>query len=65
MDTHRGGSGALSVVIRAAGIDVKHTLRELNGSNIYQVMYQPELSVPHKVHVKYNGVYIPGVLAFV
>lgn len=60
VDTHGGGSGALAVSIKAAGTDVKHTLRELNGSNIYQVVYQPDMSVPHKLHVKYNGVYVPG-----
>ncbi|KAK9504384.1 hypothetical protein O3M35_010726 [Rhynocoris fuscipes] len=60
VDTQGAGSGALSVSIRAAGNDVKHTLRELNGSNLYQVVYNPELSVPHKIHVKYNGIYVSG-----
>lgn len=60
VDTQGAGSGALSVSIRAAGNEVKHTLRELNGSNLYQVVYNPELSVPHKIHVKYNGIYVSG-----
>ncbi|XP_014240191.1 filamin-A isoform X2 [Cimex lectularius] len=60
IDTEGAGSGALSVSVRAAGNDVKHTLRELNGSNLYEVAYTPKLNITHKIHVKYNGVYASG-----
>ncbi|KAG8281178.1 hypothetical protein J6590_063971 [Homalodisca vitripennis] len=60
VDTRGAGSGALSVSIRAAGSEVKHTLRELETPGLYQVVYHPQLAIPHKIHVKYNSMNIAG-----
>jgi len=60
VDTRGAGSGALSVSVRAVGNEVKHTLKELEDPNLYQVVYHPQIAIPHKIHVKYNGVYISG-----
>ncbi|XP_047736004.1 filamin-A [Hyalella azteca] len=49
------GRGALSVGVRAAGQDVKHSIRDL-GAGMYQVLFYPIAPVPHKVDVRYNGI---------
>lgn len=62
MDTRGAGSGALSVSIRAAGAEVKHTLRELEVPGLYQVVYHPQLAIPHRILIKYNSMNIAGML---
>ena len=55
VDAAEAGRGALSVGVRAAGQDVKHSIRDL-GAGIYQVLFYPKAPVTHKVDVRYNGV---------
>ncbi|XP_039301146.1 filamin-A [Nilaparvata lugens] len=52
VDTRGAGSGALSVNIRAAGSEVKHTLRELETPGLYQVVYHPQVAIPHRILIK-------------
>ncbi|RZF33012.1 hypothetical protein LSTR_LSTR012785 [Laodelphax striatellus] len=60
VDTRGAGSGALSVNIRAAGSEVKHTLRELETAGLYQVVYHPQVAIPHRILIKYNNMSIAG-----
>lgn len=60
MDTRGAGSGALALVIKAATSEVKHTIKELDVPGVYQVVYHPQLPIPHRIQIKYNNVYIPG-----
>lgn len=55
VDAAEAGRGALSVGVRAAGQDVKHSIRDL-GAGIYQILFYPKAPVPHKVDVRYNGI---------
>ncbi|XP_026684637.1 phospholipase A-2-activating protein-like [Diaphorina citri] len=61
VDTRGAGSGALTVNIRAAGTEVKHTIRELDTPGVYQVVYQPQCAIPHRIIVKYNNMNISGM----
>ena len=52
--TAHAGEGALSVTIRAAGQEVKHSIQDLaNGQ--YDILFYPTMAIPHKFDVKYNG----------
>lgn len=53
------GRGSLSVGVRAAGQDVKHSIRDLGGGH-YKVLFYPRAPIPHKVDVRYNGVPVQG-----
>lgn len=55
VNTAEAGHGALRVGVRAAGQDVKHSIRDL-GAGIYQVLFYPKAPVPHKIDVRYNGI---------
>lgn len=61
MDTRGAGNGALSLNIKAAGSEVKHTIRELEMPGIYQVIYHPQVPIPHRIQVKFNNMYISGI----
>ena len=54
------GRGSLSVGVRAAGQDVKHSIRDLSGG-LYKVLFYPRVPIPHKVDVRYNGVPVQGM----
>ena len=54
IDTASAGKGALSVGIKAAGHDVKHSIKDI-GQGKFEVSYFPLLPIPHKVDVKYNN----------
>ena len=52
--TAHAGEGALSVTIRAAGQEVKHSIQDLaNGQ--FDILFYPTMAIPHKFDVKYNG----------
>lgn len=54
VDTSQAGEGALSVSIRAAGQEVRHTIQDLaNGQ--YDVLFYPTMAIVHKLDIKYNG----------
>merc|ERR550532_1606318 len=54
VDTSSAGEGALSVQIRAAGQEVKHSIQDLaNGQ--FDILFYPTMAIPHKFDVKYNG----------
>merc|ERR1712223_321799 len=54
VDTAHAGEGALSVTIRAAGQEVKHSIQDLaNGQ--FDILFYPTMAIPHKFDVKYNG----------
>lgn len=53
------GRGTLSVGVRAAGQDVKHSIRDLGGG-LYKVLFYPRAPIPHKVDVRYNGIPVQG-----
>jgi len=63
VDTRGAGNGALTLSIKAAGSEVKHTIRELETPGIYQVVYHPQVPIPHRIQVKYNNMYISGKFA--
>lgn len=56
------GRGTLSVGVRAAGQDVKHSIRDLGGG-LYKVLFYPRAPIPHKVDVRYNGIPVQGEIA--
>ncbi|XP_050433144.1 filamin-A isoform X2 [Adelges cooleyi] len=60
VDTRNAGKGELSVVIKAAGRDVKLKTTDVESNGIHQVAYQPVIPVPHYVHVKYNNYDVHG-----
>ncbi len=54
VDTSNAGEGALSVSIRAAGQEVRHSIQDLaNGQ--YDVLFYPTMAIVHKLDIKYNG----------
>ncbi|XP_068231445.1 filamin-A isoform X3 [Palaemon carinicauda] len=59
VDASGAGRGSLSVGVRAAGQDVKHSIRDLGGG-LYQVLFYPRAPIPHKVDVRYSGVPVQG-----
>ncbi|KAK3891382.1 hypothetical protein Pcinc_004729 [Petrolisthes cinctipes] len=59
VDASGAGRGSLSVGVRAAGQDVKHSIRDLGGGH-YKVLFYPCAPIPHKVDVRYNGVPVQG-----
>ncbi|XP_042865445.1 filamin-A-like isoform X5 [Penaeus japonicus] len=59
VDASGAGRGSLSVGVRAAGQDVKHSIRDLGGG-LYQVLFYPRAPIPHKVDIRYNGVPVQG-----
>lgn len=59
VNTIGAGSGALTVKVRAAGNEVKHVIREVE-PGIYQAVYHPTLAIPHRIHVRYNGMNVAG-----
>lgn len=60
VDTRNAGKGELSVVIRAAGRDVRLKTSDVESNGIHQVAYQPAIPVPHYVHIKYNNFNVHG-----
>lgn len=57
------GPGKLSVNVRAGGADVDSLVRE--GENgVYEIIFHPTRAAPHKVHIKYNEVHIPGTIHY-
>ena len=59
IDTNGAGRGALSINIRAAGQEIKHSIRDI-GNGRFEVTYFPEIPIPHKVDVKFNNNAIAG-----
>ncbi len=59
IDTGGAGKGALSVSMRAAGYDVEHSIRELEGNNSstgrFEVSFVPRVPAPHRLEVRFNG----------
>ncbi|XP_011691185.1 PREDICTED: filamin-A [Wasmannia auropunctata] len=53
------GPGKLSVNVRAGGADVDSLVRERE-SGVYEIVFHPTRAAPHRVHIKYNEVHIPG-----
>ncbi|XP_040577055.1 filamin-A [Lepeophtheirus salmonis] len=54
VDTSAAGRGALSVIIRAAGQEVRHSIRDLADGR-YEILYYPQMAISHKLDIKYNG----------
>lgn len=54
------GPGKLSVNVRAGGADVDSLVREAD-NGVYEIIFHPTRTAPHKVHIKYNEVHIPGI----
>ena len=54
VDTASAGKGALSIAIKAAGQDVKHSIRDI-GQGRFELTYIPNLPIPHKLDLKYNN----------
>lgn len=59
IDTTNAGKGALSVNLKAAGQDIKHSIRDL-GSGRFEVSFVPIAPIPHKVDIKFNNIAIGG-----
>ncbi|XP_026826378.1 filamin-A isoform X2 [Ooceraea biroi] len=53
------GPGKLSVNVRAGGADVDSLVRE-GEKGVYEIVFHPTRAAPHRVHIKYNEVHIPG-----
>ena len=61
VDTSGAGEGALSVTIRAAGQEVRHTIQDMaNGQ--YEIVFYPTMAIPHKFDVKYKSVRNQGFI---
>ena len=61
VDTSNAGEGALSVSIRAAGQEVRHSIQDLaNGQ--YDVLFYPTMAIVHKFDIKY--ITFKGLLFF-
>eukprot|EP00096_Caligus_rogercresseyi_P013172 TRINITY_DN5849_c0_g1_i1.p1 TRINITY_DN5849_c0_g1~~TRINITY_DN5849_c0_g1_i1.p1 ORF type:complete len:945 (-),score=251.50 TRINITY_DN5849_c0_g1_i1:1000-3834(-) len=54
VDTSAAGRGALSVIIRAAGQEVRHSIRDLADGR-YEILYYPQMAIAHRLDIKYNG----------
>ena len=54
VDTSAAGKGALSINIKAAGQEVKHSIRDI-GHGRFELTYVPSLPIPHKLDLKYNN----------
>ncbi|GLH04456.1 Uncharacterized protein GBIM_10161 [Gryllus bimaculatus] len=59
VDSSTAGRGVLTVSVRAAGQEVKNTIRDV-GEGLHEVIFHPKLAVPHRVDVKLNGMHIAG-----
>ena len=59
VDVSDAGHGALSVTVKTAGQEVKHSIRDMSRGQ-YQVLYYPTLATSHKVDIKYNGLTVAG-----
>lgn len=46
--------------MRAGGADVDSLVRERE-SGVYEIVFHPTRAAPHRVHIKYNEVHIPGI----
>ncbi|EGI61903.1 Filamin-A [Acromyrmex echinatior] len=53
------GPGKLSVNVRAGGADVDSLVRERE-NGVYEIIFHPTRAAPHRIHIKYNEVHIPG-----
>lgn len=56
------GPGKLSVHVRAGGADVDSLVRERE-NGVYEIVFHPTRAAPHRVHIKYNEVHIPGIIS--
>lgn len=56
------GPGKLAVNVRAGGADVDSLVRE-GDNGIYEIAFHPTRAAPHRVHIKYNEVHIPGTIS--
>jgi len=54
VDTSGAGRGALSLAMKAAGYDIKHSIRDLSDGK-FEITYLPTLPIPHKLEVKFNN----------
>lgn len=46
--------------MRAGGADVDSLVRERE-SGVHEIIFHPTRAAPHRVHIKYNEVHIPGI----
>jgi len=46
--------------VRAGGADVDSLVRE-GEKGAYEIVFHPTRAAPHRVHIKYNEVHIPGI----
>ncbi|OXU24388.1 hypothetical protein TSAR_010294, partial [Trichomalopsis sarcophagae] len=53
------GPGKLTVSVRSGGAEVDSLVREKD-NGIYEIIFHPTRTAPHRVHIKYNDVYIQG-----
>jgi len=60
VDTSEAGRGTLHVALRAANQNVKHNVQNL-GNGLLKVIYFPKLAIPHRVDLRYSGVYASGM----
>lgn len=47
--------------MRAGGADVDSLVRERE-NGVYEIVFHPTRAAPHRVHIKYNEVHIPGIV---
>lgn len=59
MDTSEAGRGTLHVALRAANQSVKHNIQNL-GNGLLKVVYFPKIPIPHRVDLRYSGMYASG-----
>lgn len=59
VDTSEAGRGTLHVALRAANQSVKHNVQNL-GNGLLKVIYFPKYPIPHRVDLRYSGVYASG-----
>ncbi|CAG0907410.1 unnamed protein product, partial [Cyprideis torosa] len=55
VDSSKAGRGTLTIAVKAAGQEVKHSLRDV-GWGSHEVIFTPSIPVIHLLTVQYNGI---------
>lgn len=54
------GQGALTAMVKCGAVEVPHSIRGPSKSGVWEIVYHPTKTAPHKVNILYNGVPISG-----
>lgn len=54
------GQGTLTAVVKCGAVEVPHSIRGPSKSGVWEIVYHPTKTAPHKVNILYNAVPIAG-----